>query len=261
MVPEKKMKKIFPIAAVLFFTVISNVNFASAEEIVVATGEWAPYTSKHMKKNGFITEIIAEVFREMNAEPKYVFYPWRRCYGAVKNGELWGAFPYSPTGERKNEVLFSDKISHSITTFFVYGDGKKFEKFRYEKPADLGKYRVGGVIGYFYEENLEKSGLKVDYAPKEKNALEKLIVGRTDILPLNELVGWYLIRKHFKNEAKNFKVLETPFSTNDLHLIASRQWPGSKEKLERFNNALSIVKDKYVYKSIIEKTKTILKKR
>ncbi len=226
------MKNIFLIIALLF----SPVS-VYAEEIVIATGEWAPYTSKDMEKNGFLTEIVTEVFREMRAEPKYIYYPWRRCYDSVKNGKIWAAFPYSPNGKRKREVIFSDKISQSATTFFIYGDGKKFETFRYEKPGDLKNYKVGGVIGYFYEEIFKKSGLKIDYAPREKNALEKLVMERTDILPLNELVGWYLIRKHFKDKAENFKVLETPFSKNDLHLIASRQYPTSRGNMERFNNS------------------------
>jgi len=230
---------------------------AKAEPIKLATGEWAPYVSESLEKKGFLMEIISEVFKEMHLEADYVFYPWRRCYESVVMGKVWAAFPYSYTKERAEEVLFSDKITFSVTRFFTHKTSKGYQLA--EKPgsyntlSDLKPYRIGGVIGYFYEQDFNRAGLHMDYVSKEIHAIEKLIMGRIDFFPVNELVGWYIIKNNFSNHAERFSVLEKPYSTNDLNLIVSKKYPDAINLLKRFNAALEIVKDRYIYKSILER--------
>lgn len=220
------------------------------EELVAATGEWAPYVSEHLENKGFMTQILSDAFEAMGVEVRFVFYPWRRCYESVVANRVWAAFPYSWTEERADEVMFSDVVSYSITRFFVYGPSAIKT---YDSPAALKPYTVGGVIGYFYEADFKRRGLTVDYAPREISAVEKLIQGRTDLLPLNELVGWRLIRQRFPDRMDQFRVLEPPYSKDDLHLIVSKTYPGGKDLLDRFNRALRTVKDDYIYDGILER--------
>ncbi len=239
------------ILATIVATLLMGAPAASAgESIPVATGEWAPYVSEHLDNRGFLVEILSEVFDQMEVDVEYRFYPWRRCYDSVTAGKVWAAFPYSKTDKRADEVRFSDKLSLSVTKFFVFGEPKVKQ---YESPESLRPYRVGGVIGYFYEETFNRLGLNVDYAAKEVSALEKLMMGRTDLLPLNELVGWHLIRTRFPDRMDRFGVLETPYSVDDLYLIVSKDYPDGKALLQRFNRALSVVKDQYIYRSILER--------
>jgi len=241
-----KMKKWLVLFLFLLFT-SANVQ---AGKVKLATGEWVPFTSEGLENYGFFTEIISEVFKEMGVEAEYVFYPWRRCYDSVKKGKAWAAFPYSYTEERAKEVLYSDQIAYSTTKFFYYKNNKDYE---YETLEDLRPYKLGGVIGYFYEKLLNKAGLEVDYVPKELNAIEKLMVRRIELLPLNELVGWHLIKKHFSDEENNFGTLEKAFSRDALHLIVSKKYPDTRELLKEFNAALKRVKENDTYKSILKK--------
>jgi polar amino acid transport system substrate-binding protein len=80
-----------------------------------------------------------------------------------------------------------------------------------------------------------------------------LMKGRTDLLPLNELVGWRIIRNRFPQRMDRFRVLEPPYSKDPLHLIVSKTYPGGDELLERFNRALQIVKNNYIYDGILER--------
>lgn len=223
-----------------------------SQTLTLATGEWAPYVSRDLPKNGFITEIISEALRIMDVEPRYVFYPWRRCYEGVVSGKVWAAFPYSRTEEREKEVLYSDNISYSVTKFFTYGDA---DIDGYASLEALKPYRIGGIIGYFYESAFKRGGLTVDYAPGERSALEKLMLGRTDLLPLNELVGWYLIKASFPEKMDRFNTLEPPYSVDDLHLIVSKSYPDAEALLNRFNQALKTVKDNYIYEGILDRYK------
>ena len=240
------MRKVFGFALVIFL--ISA--HASAGTVTLVTGEWVPYTSEKMEGYGFITEIVSEVFKEMGVGTVYKFYPWRRCYHLVKSGKVWGAFPYSYTEERAKEVLFSNSVGKSKTIFFYYGDKKDY---KYESLDDLKSFKIGGIVGYFYEENLKKAGLQVDYAPNELSAIRKLVAGRMELLPLNELVGRYHIRKTFPDRQGDFKTLENPYSVNELMLIVSKQYPDASALLERFNTHLKKVRTGDRYKAILKK--------
>jgi len=240
------MKKLWLL--ILFFA--SATNGVAVEPIVLATGEWTPYTSEKMDGNGFVTEIVTEVFKEMKTPMKLEFYPWRRCYEYVKKGKVWGAFPYSYTEERAGEVFFSNKVGESKTVFFYYKNNKSY---KFETLEDLKFYRLGGIAGYFYEEAFRKAGLRPDYAANELSAYNKLMAGRSDLLPLNEMVGRHIIRQNFPDKSDSFGILEKPYSTNDLLVIASRHYPNSSGLLEKFNAALKKVKTGSAYQAILVK--------
>lgn len=222
----------------MLVTVVLGVPAANAQRLKMATGEWIPFTSASMAHFGEFTKRVTIVLNEMGAEPDYLFYPWRRCFDAVEKGRAWAAFPYSYTVERAKKVWFSDMLSCSKTVFFYYAGKGPAQGYHFERLEDLKAYRLGGVTGYFYEKSFENAGLHVDYVNKEIYALEKLKMGRIDLMPVNERVGWNLIKTHFPEDVRKFKVLPNPLSVNPLHLIVSKDYPGSKELLERFNRAL-----------------------
>lgn len=200
-----------------------------------------------MEHYGFFTQIVTEVFKEMGVENKYVFYPWRRCYDSVLNSSVWAAFPYSYTEERSKEVLYSDAIAYSSTKLFYY----KNDNYKFETMEDLKQYKIGGLIGYFYEEIFKNAGIQVDYVSKEIDALKKLMLGRIELFPLNELVGWHLIKTHFPDEIDNFGVLPKPLFSDALYLIVSREYPGTIDLLEKFNSALETIKMNGEYENIL----------
>ena len=215
-----------------------------AETVAMATGEWIPFTSASLENYGKFTELVSIVIKEMGFEPKYRFYPWPRCYDSVKKGRLWAAFPYSYTQERAEEVMYSDALSCSKTVFFYYEKETDKKQIQFNRLEDLKKYKIGGVSGYFYQKPFQAAGLEVDYVNKEISGLEKLKLGRIDLMPLNELVGRHLIENHFPDDAHKFKTLPKPLSIEPLHLIVSKTYPNSKELLERFNTVLKRYSEK-----------------
>jgi polar amino acid transport system substrate-binding protein len=226
------------IGIVFGLILLSHIPIIHAETVTMATGEWIPFTSANLNNYGKFTELVSIVLKEMQMEVEYRFYPWPRCYDAVIKGRVWAAFPYSHTEERAEKVMFTDALSCSRTVFFYYEKDKAAKEYQFRGIEDLRKFKIGGVAGYFYEELFRKAGLEVDYANKEISGLEKLKLGRIDLMPLNDLVGWHLIQTHFPDDAGKFKTLEKPLSVNTLHLIVSKGHPHSEELLVRFNAAL-----------------------
>ena len=90
-------------------------SVSSAQSLKIATGEWAPITSRKMEGYGEFTRLATIVFKEMGIEPDYCFYPWRRCFDSVEKNRVWAGFPYSYTRERSEKVWFSDPLSCSTT--------------------------------------------------------------------------------------------------------------------------------------------------
>ena len=229
---------------------ILGIANAQAGDVILATGEWIPYSSKTMDGNGFFSGIVTEICGEMGMTAKYEFYPWRRCYAMVVHGQIMGAFPYTQTAERSKEALFSNRISESKTVFFFFGN-KKIDD--YVSLSALKSVKMGGIVGYFYEEAFGNAGLKVDYAPDETSGFAKLVAGRTDFLAVNEMVGWQIIKTNFQDKAGRFGTLGTPYDRNDLQLIVSKTYPGSAEFLKKFNAALAKVVSGDKYKMILKK--------
>lgn len=228
------------IGVVTFLFVFSfHTAAAAADPLPLASGEWVPFTSKKMENYGKFTGRVAVVLKQMGIEPEYRFYPWQRCFDAVIKGRVWAAFPYSYTENRARQVWFSDPLSCSKTLFFYYKKNGDKGSYPIKSAKDLRSYKLGGVRGYYYQEFFEKTGLDVDYVNKEIYAFEKLILGRIHLMPVNELVGWHLIETHFKRQRHQFNTLSLPLSVNPLCLIVSKDYPGSKKMLERFNQALA----------------------
>jgi polar amino acid transport system substrate-binding protein len=223
---------------------------AQSDTVPLVTGEWAPYTSETLEGQGFITEIISEVLLDMGVEPSYEFHQWKRCYSLVVRGQVWAAFPYAYTEERAQEVLFSETVGESTTKFFYYQTPKTET---YETLEELKPYKIAGVKGYFYEEEFIRVGLDVSYTSDETSALKRLAAGRVDLLPLNELVGWALIKQHFPDQTHEFGTLPEPYSISELKLIVSKDYPRGLELLEQFNVSLKRVKTTEDYKAILRK--------
>jgi len=246
---DKFMKKISVYFLLVLLLILPAVQ---AKELKLVTGEWAPFTSENIEGYGFITEIVSLVLKNMDINPQYEFHKWNRCYSMVKRGEVQAAFPYSYTEERAKEVLFSDVVGTSHTMFFQH-KSQLSPEIKYNTLEYLKPYIVGGVKGYFYEEAFKKAGLNVSYTSDETSALKKLEAGRIDLLPLNELVGWELIKKHYPGRSNEFKTLEKSYNTNDLMLIVPKKFPGSSNFLNNFNESLRMIKIRNEYTKILIK--------
>lgn len=236
------IKKMIGIVAALW--VVGTASVIYGDTLPMATGEWIPYSGEAMPHYGAFTKRVSTVCSEMGTVPDYRFYPWRRCFDSVIKHRVWAAFPYAFTEERAKEVWYSDTLSCSKTLFFHYDQDGRSKSYRVETKEDLKPYRLGGIKGYYYEVFFEKAGLDVDYVNKEIYGLEKLKLGRIDLMPMNEKVAWNLIDTHFPEERHRFKTLPIPLSVNTLHLIVSKGYPDSKQWLDRFNQTMKICVEK-----------------
>lgn len=237
--------------AVGFLWFQGNV-FAQPPAILLATGEWAPYASQSMEDLGVFTEIVSAAFHEMGMEPRYTFYPWKRAEQMVEKGEVLAAFPYKITTERKQMFDFSDPVM--LTTGQLFYLKKNFPNgITYNTYKDLAPYKIGGVIGYWYETVFKQANLNVEYVPSDTQNIHKLYRNRIQLTVSDELVGWALIKSLYPQEISLFAVAEKPLNRDELRLMISREYPFAAKLTENFNAALVRLRKKGMVSKILEK--------
>ncbi len=235
----------------IIFSLSCGWGNVAAQPVIMTTGEWAPYTSEKMSQYGFFTEIVSAAFQEMGRKPEYKFYPWKRCEKQVLLGSAWAAFPYAHTPERAQKFAFSMGVLPAKSVFFYYDH--KMKDVTWNKLEDLKNYRIGGVLGYFYKEEFEVAKLDVQYVTKEIMNIKKLILDRIDLAPINEPVGWDLIKTHYPDRVDKFATLEKAHQESLLHLMVLKTDPASMQLLEKFDLALRKIKANGKYQQIVER--------
>jgi len=249
----------FIITIVIYIFSVTPINYAM-EQVVMATGEWRPFTSQKMEHYGFFTEIVSAVLKKMGKKPKYNFVPWKRCERQLEVGKVWGVFPYSPTAERKKKYVFSDNIIFAKSVFFYCQE--KMKNIKWEKLEDLQPYNIGGVLGSFYQKEFEDAKLKVKYDYSASLALNTLFIRRyTHLLPMNEFVGWDIIKNNFPDKIKNFGILKQFHSKDPLCIMILKNDDKSLMLLEKFNNSLKKINQDPIYKKILNKYKFTVHKK
>jgi polar amino acid transport system substrate-binding protein len=226
---------------------------SGAEKILLATGEWTPYTSESMTGYGLITEIVTAAFKEVDIEPSYRFLPWKRAETELENGDVFGIFPYILTHERKKKYNFSEVLTDSKGYLFYYIPSKKINRdFNWKTFSDLKKYKTGGTIGYWYEKPFKDSGLDVDYSVSDEQGIKKLKYGRIDILASEERVGWQLIHKLFPEDIEKFGVVKKPLNKDELRVMISRNYPDSHKIMMKLNAGIKKIKANGKLKKILQ---------
>ncbi|SDH22175.1 substrate-binding periplasmic protein [Propionivibrio dicarboxylicus] len=241
---------------------VGMVSAAMSDTIlVVATSEHPPYVSERPEQS-FLTDLFLEIGKQMGVTFDFKYMPWRRCEIAVENHSAWAAVPYVPTPERTQKFVFSAPLYSKQTKFFYYSVDGKRKTIPFATLSDLKAYRIGGVLGYFYETMFRNADLQVDYVSQEEQNFRKLQTGRVDLVPALDFLGWHIIGKIFPPEEQiRFFTLERPLQVGDNYLMTSRDYPDSELWLGRFNNALRNVKESGVYQKIATKHGLVLDRK
>jgi polar amino acid transport system substrate-binding protein len=119
----------------------------------------------------------------------------------------------------------------------------------------LKSYKIGGVRGYWYEADFAKAGLNVEYTTHPQQSIMKLQTGRIQLYPVNDVVGWYLVEKHFADSKNRFGTLEKPYDTVSDYLMVSRSYPNSEQLLKQFDAMFHKIRETGEYQNLLKKHK------
>jgi polar amino acid transport system substrate-binding protein len=236
-------------AAIILVFLLSPA--AHAEKVKIMTGEWFPYVSESIDDFGFAAEVVTEAFASVGIDTEFEFAPWPRCESMVKYGKAFGAFPYLRNKKREQYAMFSDHIADSRFVFFYKKKGK-VGKLQFDSLEELQKYKIAGAKGYFYNTIFRKYGLNIEYNLLVENSFKKLNLGAVDLVPEDSLVGWALIQKLFPGKKSRFSSSKE-FIKDRLHIMVSKEYPGSAALMDKFNQGLTAIRQKGLYGKLVKK--------
>lgn len=237
--------------AVLWLLILPVSAVQAERQVVIATGEWAPWTGEDLPRYGFVNDVVERAFSHQGYQVEFQFYPWKRSYYLVDHGKVPAASYVYDSDVRREMVDYSDPITEERIVFFV----EQGTQIDYDTLSDLAGLTIGVTRGNTYTDEFRKlideGVLSAEMVNTDLINFRKLLAGRIDALPAAELQGIQLLRQHFEPEIHDrIEVLPKPLSTTTGHLMFSRKWTNAEELLADFNTGLQHLRDTGIYERL-----------
>lgn len=210
---------------------------AQPSEVRVAIGEYPPFKAQSVPGGGVLTEIVVEAFKARNVNVALEWVPNNRAITGTMAGYYDASFGWAHSAERDDALYFSAKPIHTYRMVFVQ---RELEPRPWSQLGDLAGQRIGVTRGNFYSQPfadlVEQKVLEVDVGNDDINGLNKLLLGRIDLFPLEESVAHYMIGARFSPEDRaRFLVQKKEFWVVPIFLVVSRKVPGAKAIINEFD--------------------------
>lgn len=215
----------------------------STAPIVLASGNYPPWTTETPPHYGFVNRLVTEAFATQNVEVEFEFFPWKRSYMEALVGRANGtSFWYRD--ERHDEEFFTSKTMLVQKEVLFYVQGTVLPDW--QSLRDLTTLRFGATQGYSYIPEFwdmyEAGQLDVQLAIEDLISFKKLMVGRIDVFPCEEVRGWQLLREHFSEEERSrVMVSDKPLHSAEVTLLFPKSREESQILLNQFNLGLEVL--------------------
>ena len=229
----------------------SSASASESEPLMIASGEFAPYTSSELATGGFLTEITMRAFELGNEPANEIYLPWARGFLGVQKMHFDATFPYMKTPERELTFLFSEPLFPMAVTVFV----REEEAHLYERPKDfIGQtwclpraYTMAALTPYI------KQGLMTLLrSSSDKSCMEMVSKQRVTAYPMDTLIGEELLKTD-PELFSGISRLQWALAKNDYYLIMSKNHPRGREVLAAFNQGLRQLKQSPEWQDILQR--------
>ncbi len=237
----------------IFVIAILGSSILLGQTIKISTGEWEPWVSQNLKKDGVAIDIVTTILKSQGIKSKITFYPWKRAYDLAKKGKFDDTCVWFKNEKREKVFNFSDAI-FSTQDVLIYKKGKNIQ---YKTIDDLKKYKVAITRGYSYGKEIDtmikNKEIKIKIVNNDLLGLKQIIKrDNFDIFLCANSVARALIADNFtKEESMQFEFHPTPTITNPLYFLVSKKTKNHKKILDAFNIGLKEFKSKGLVKKMI----------
>lgn len=147
-----------------------------------------------------------------------------------------------------SDVIIEDKL-----VFFHL----KNIQFNWNTLTDLKSYKIGGVLGNTYGEQItemERIGaLVIDRVSAEKLNFRKLLMRRIDVTPIGKVFGYSILNKHFSpQEIETITYHPKQLRMSYYRLSLSKKIAENEQRLKAFNRGLRKLKESGKYAHYLE---------
>jgi polar amino acid transport system substrate-binding protein len=232
------------LAIVVILGVVGGGRNEPLEPILLATGEWAPYSGEALPSYGVASAVVSAVFQQMGYEPQFRFMPWPRTEQVTAENDanrgVRAAFPYLLSSERDTKFYYSKPIA-TIELSIFYNAERSPNAANIKNVDDLAKFNIVPIKGYQFPAKVEKF---VGGAPVEDNITAfKLLLSpekfpeKPSLVLEATLVGKEILGGQLATEADLIAIAPLSF-TIPIHLIASKRNPNNDSLIRKFDSTL-----------------------
>ena len=241
----------------LFLAVFVVAGTAFAQKLTIYTEEVAPYNfTEGNKIVGVSTEVVEAVMNKAGLDYEMVSYPWARTYKLATERPNSLIFSISRRPKRETTFKWIGVIVPSRHSVFAL---KSRTDIKIEKIDDLKNYTIGTTLGDARETYLLENGFKISdlqrVAGKTANLqnYEKLKLGRIDVWPMSEAIGYYIVRKSGDDPDRQIRkvFLFEEMSKGGYYIASSLQT--SDDIVKTIRETLEKFKKTTEYQQILEK--------
>ncbi len=214
-----------------------------------AIGDWPPYVSEFDPQARLLERLIHEAYASQQLSVTFDYFPWKRSYEYVRQGEYDGTFPWNSTQQRRDDFLI-----HSVP--LVQDNGVFFHlkstPFDWQTLTDIGKYRVGVVVGFKQQEAYRRLGIEAELIESEEAAFKMLMAGRIDVYQTSRLVGLTTARRLFTaDQLQRLTFHPEPVEVNTYFVLFTKQSSRSADLAEALDAGLRYLQSTGRYESLM----------
>ena len=210
-----RFKKLFLGICFIFSCIIAE---AQTYQFKIAYEQFPPY--EYFEKNqhkGMNIEIIREVCRRMRIEPIFLYIPFKRMIIEAKKGNVDAIISLFENEARKKFLVFPQE---KITLANVVLVTEQNNKMRISTIGELKPYKIGIVLGVFYDEKLESNEYNLVVSHNRKGLILKQYKNETDVVLMDNMSAIYWLEK-LKMKQK-MKIMEYKFKPRPLYIAISK---------------------------------------
>jgi polar amino acid transport system substrate-binding protein len=226
-----------------FFVFAAAVN--AAQTIQISSSEAPPYSSKSVAEYGYANHMIQCAFAKQDIAVVFVFMPWSRAYKDTKDGQFAASsYWYSDPRHEENFLLSAPLTNEKIVLFRRKNEAAN----NWQNLTDFSKLRLGLTRGYTYTKEVweyaENNAFYVSVVNSDAQNLKMLLLDRIDLFPVDEIIGWYLLKNSFAAEQVHLlETMQPPLMVKTGHLLFSKKYPNAETLLQNFNAGLEKCKE------------------
>ncbi|RDH42349.1 substrate-binding periplasmic protein [Zooshikella ganghwensis] len=229
--------------------IASISSYAENNNIIIATGEYPPWTSEASKGNGFVNHIITEAFKSQGYMVYYNFLPWARSYNDTENGQF-AALSYWACKEKTQKTFYCSDAMH--TESYVFFHEKTIPFPDWTELVDLKGLRIGATRSYTYTKEFwqahESKMLDIIINNDDEASFKMMLRGRLDAVVVSSITGFLILNTKFSPViAQTITFNKKPLVENTAHLLFPKSRKDSQLLLKVFNKGLSKIKENGTY--------------
>lgn len=237
----------------LYISAFSSSLFAG-KVVTIASGEWAPYSSRELKGFGLVARLVTESFSLSDIDVEFHFMSWPRAMLKLESGLIEASMPWFVTPERKKVAYISAPLLVHQQLFFY----EKNRHFDWKTIGDLKSYSIGTNVGYSYgyefDQAVKEKRINIQYAYNAEINIKKLLRQRIDVMPMEKAVGYRLLHASLKvADLKRITHHPKPVVETSSYLLVSKKLAPkcARSLINSFNKGLKKLKQSGRYQQLL----------